>query len=83
MQNKYAEMLASKQVQAQNDLILLALPDAAILSRVTAIQHGHGGMMVYSYEGKPFLEIYPPEFETVVEGTSYKIRATQNYRIIK
>lgn len=83
MENKYADMLAQKTVTAQNDLILLALPDQAKLSRVAACQHGCGGPMIYSYDEKPFLEVYAPEFETVFENNAYKIKATQSYRILK
>lgn len=83
MHNKYTEMLAGKQRKAQDRLILLALPEHAILSRVTAIQYGHGGPTVYSFDGKPFLETYPPELETVREENAWVIKATQQYRIIK
>ncbi len=81
--NKYTEMLVEKQREAQDKLILLTLPEYALLSRVTAIQSGHGGSTVYSFDGKPFLEIHPPTFETIREDNSWKLKATQSYRIIK
>lgn len=83
MQNKYTSMLAEKQIKAQSDLIMMSMPDNAVLQKITAIQHGHSGPTVYSYENVPFLEIWPPSFETVLEDGSYKIKATQNYRVIK
>lgn len=83
MDNKYAGMLASKVNAGVSDLILLAMPDKAVMARVIAIQHGHGGKMVYSYDGVPFLEVWPPEIESVREDNTYKIKATQNYRILK
>ena len=83
MMNKYAEMLSTKQASAQSDLILLALPDKAVMSRVVACQHGHSGPMVYSYEDKPFLEVYPPQIESIHEDGGYKIKVTTNYRILK
>lgn len=83
MENKYAAMLAQKQAKATEDLILLAMPDGATPARITAAQYGHGGRMVYSYDGKPFLEIWPPTFESVYEDNAYKIKANQQYRILK
>lgn len=81
--NKYAELLAEQQMYAQTQLIKCALPCDATMSSVRAIQHGQGGKTVYEHKGKPFLEIWPPEMETVFEDNSYKIRANQKYRVIK
>lgn len=83
MNNKYTEILIKRQHKAEGDLILMAMPDEATLNGVSSIQHGHGGKTVYSFGGKPFLEIYPPQFETVREEDAIKLRLTQNYRVIK
>lgn len=83
MKNKYQEMLAQKQVKAQEELIRLAMPCEATPSRIVATQHGSSGKTVYSFDNKPFLEVFLPSFETLLEDGSYKIKATQNYRIIK
>lgn len=83
MKSEYVELLAQKQVKATEDLILMAMPDKATLSSITAMQYGHGGKTVYCYDGVPFLEIWPPTFESVHEDNAYKIKATQEYRIIK
>lgn len=81
--NKYVEQLSANTTKSLNDILIMALPDQATLARISAIQYGHKGKTVYSYEGVAFLEVWPAEIEYVQEGNAYTMRVTHKYRIIK
>lgn len=81
--NKYTEQIAKNVTSGLSEIILMALPDNGTMQKISSIQHGHNGKIVYSYDGVDFLEVWPPEVEYTREGNSYILRATQKYRIIK
>jgi hypothetical protein len=82
--NKYVEQLTKAIAKTENDLILMAMPDKACLSRCSMTEFGQGGKKVFYYDKKPFLELWPVEFETTEdEFGNINIMGNQQYRIIK
>lgn len=70
---------AQKFLSAQEAIIVSCLPARAALEDITR-QVTTDGTTLFLHKGKPFMRLLPMSFETVREGNSYKIVATQQYR---
>ena len=84
--------LASGLAGQQNEIIRTCINEALgneawmigdIVSRMVRVRIMGQESETITLDGKPLLEIWPPEMKTVQEGNSWKMVATVKYRTFK
>lgn len=78
LRSKYVDALSGKIASNIDSLLLQGLPKHFDVHKLSCIRSPN--VEVFSYDGKPFLELHDPEYRTTFDGSRHIVTVTQRFR---